>query len=118
MRTTVNGGDNTTPYALAPVYERSPSRQNHRPNTTAAIAATKMVDTPSASRRPETACAGTVTATPMGTRLDIAKRNQKRIDVDRKPRGVGEGLVDHEEVLDAHEPECQRAEHEQQHVDE
>ena len=65
------------PYqALAPVYERSPTFQNQRPKTVAAAVAAKITMSPTPSRRPATACAGTVTATPIGTRLDMAKRSQ------------------------------------------
>ena len=64
------------PQALAPVYERSPKRQNQRANTQAARATATIAASPTTSSFPETACAGTVIATPMGMTVLIVTRSQ------------------------------------------
>src|SRR3989442_12646128 len=61
--------------ALAPVYDRSPTRQNHEASTKAAADPTTRAARPMRSSRPEIACAGTVTATPIGTALDSVTRS-------------------------------------------
>src|SRR2546423_12683922 len=63
-------------YALAPVYERRPSRQKRDASTNAAMVPRMRNPRPSGSSRPAMTCAGTVTATPIGTALESVTRSQ------------------------------------------
>src|SRR6185295_13354931 len=70
------GGRPRSAHALAPVYERRPSRRNHDARTNAATVPRMSRPRPSGSSRPAITCAGTVTATPIGTALDSVMRSQ------------------------------------------
>src|SRR5438105_3469890 len=63
-------------HALAPVYERRPRRQNRDARMNAAMVPRMRNPRPSGSSRPAITCAGTVTATPIGTALDSVTRSQ------------------------------------------
>src|SRR5205814_5524075 len=63
-------------HALAPVYDRRPRRQNRDARTNAAMVPRMRNPRPSGSSRPAITCAGTVTATPIGTALDRVTRSQ------------------------------------------
>ena len=62
-------------HALAPVYDRRPSRQNHEASADAASVPATSAMRPRKSTRPAMTCAGTVTATPIGTALDSVTRS-------------------------------------------
>src|SRR5207248_3190603 len=63
-------------HALAPVYDRRPRRQNRDARMNAAMVPRMRNPRPSGSNRPAITCAGTVTATPIGTALDSVTRSQ------------------------------------------
>src|SRR5437868_2302743 len=62
-------------HALAPVYDRRPRRQNRDARTNAAMVPRMRNPRPSGSSLPAITCAGTVTATPIGTALDSVTRS-------------------------------------------
>src|SRR5207253_11428166 len=67
------GGDRA--HALAPVYDRKPTRQNSDERMKAAMDPTTRTARPKRSSLPEIACAGRVTATPTGTAVDSVTRS-------------------------------------------